>query len=379
MFHVRARPPRHHRPRRRSSGATCSATSWCRATPTSGTSSTSCVHAPQRGPGPRRPPAGASCSSAPPARTHLGLHPRGAGVERARRSPSTGARASWTRVAARLLLGQRRGRADHVAQRRAGGQWRAMSAGPILAIETSCDETAAAVVVGRAHPRPASSPRRPSCTRPTAASCPRWPPATTWERSTPWWTRRSPRPAYPRRRRPVAVTQRPGLIGALLVGVATAKAIAYAAGKPLVMVDHLHGHIAAVLAGAGRARPALREPGRIGRPHSPRPGRPTCARRGCWARPSTTPRARPSTRAPGSSGSATRAGPPWSASPRDGRRARPPLPGRAGGPGRRDFSFAGVKTSLLYAVRDLGSRPTSAGRTSRRPTRRPWCARSPTA
>ena len=43
----------------------------------------------------------------------------------------------------------------------------------------------------------------------------------------------------------MAVTQRPGLIGALLIGVATAKAIAYAARKPLVMVDHLHGHIAA--------------------------------------------------------------------------------------------------------------------------------------
>lgn len=43
----------------------------------------------------------------------------------------------------------------------------------------------------------------------------------------------------------IAVTQRPGLIGALLVGVATAKALAYAARKPLVMVDHMLGHIAA--------------------------------------------------------------------------------------------------------------------------------------
>ena len=43
----------------------------------------------------------------------------------------------------------------------------------------------------------------------------------------------------------IAVTRRPGLIGALLVGVATAKALAYAAGKDLVMADHLHGHVAA--------------------------------------------------------------------------------------------------------------------------------------
>ena len=43
----------------------------------------------------------------------------------------------------------------------------------------------------------------------------------------------------------VAVTYGPGLVGALLVGVAEAKAIAYAAGKPLVGVPHIEGHIAA--------------------------------------------------------------------------------------------------------------------------------------
>lgn len=43
----------------------------------------------------------------------------------------------------------------------------------------------------------------------------------------------------------VAVTYGPGLVGALLVGVAEAKAIAYTAGKPLVGVHHIEGHIAA--------------------------------------------------------------------------------------------------------------------------------------
>ena len=43
----------------------------------------------------------------------------------------------------------------------------------------------------------------------------------------------------------LAVTRGPGLIGALLVGVNTAKALATAADKPLTGVDHLHGHIAA--------------------------------------------------------------------------------------------------------------------------------------
>lgn len=44
----------------------------------------------------------------------------------------------------------------------------------------------------------------------------------------------------------VAVTHRPGLIGALLVGVEAAKGLAWAARKPLVGVDHLMGHLLAV-------------------------------------------------------------------------------------------------------------------------------------
>ncbi|MHB8060027.1 MAG: tRNA (adenosine(37)-N6)-threonylcarbamoyltransferase complex transferase subunit TsaD [Gaiellaceae bacterium] len=44
----------------------------------------------------------------------------------------------------------------------------------------------------------------------------------------------------------VAVTQGPGLIGALLVGISAAKAIAWAGGLPLIPVDHLLGHVAAL-------------------------------------------------------------------------------------------------------------------------------------
>ena len=43
----------------------------------------------------------------------------------------------------------------------------------------------------------------------------------------------------------VAATSRPGLIGALLVGLSTAKALAAAARLPFAAVDHLHGHVAA--------------------------------------------------------------------------------------------------------------------------------------
>src|SRR4051794_12174025 len=44
----------------------------------------------------------------------------------------------------------------------------------------------------------------------------------------------------------VAVTAGPGLVGALLVGLSAAKAIAWARGLPLVPVDHLHGHVASL-------------------------------------------------------------------------------------------------------------------------------------
>jgi N6-L-threonylcarbamoyladenine synthase len=44
----------------------------------------------------------------------------------------------------------------------------------------------------------------------------------------------------------VAVTQGPGLIGALLVGLSAAKALAWGKGLPLVPVDHLQGHVASL-------------------------------------------------------------------------------------------------------------------------------------
>jgi len=53
----------------------------------------------------------------------------------------------------------------------------------------------------------------------------------------------------------VAVTQGPGLIGALLVGIAAAKAIAWASGLPLSPVDHLHGHVASLYLEPGAVDP----------------------------------------------------------------------------------------------------------------------------
>ncbi len=53
----------------------------------------------------------------------------------------------------------------------------------------------------------------------------------------------------------IAVTQGPGLVGALLVGVSAAKALAWARGLPLAAVDHLHGHVASLYLGPDPVEP----------------------------------------------------------------------------------------------------------------------------
>jgi len=112
----------------------------------------------------------------------------------------------------------------------------------ILGIETSCDETAAAVVsregeiVSNVVASQAELHRRFGGVVPEVAS------------------RRHLELIAPviaeaidgHRVDAIAVTTRPGLIGALLVGVSAAKALAWARRLPLVPVNHLHGHVASL-------------------------------------------------------------------------------------------------------------------------------------
>jgi N6-L-threonylcarbamoyladenine synthase len=49
----------------------------------------------------------------------------------------------------------------------------------------------------------------------------------------------------------VAVAHRPGLIGSLLIGVTAAKTLAWSLGKPLIAVDHVHAHLYSVMLGKG--------------------------------------------------------------------------------------------------------------------------------
>ena len=123
-----------------------------------------------------------------------------------------------------------------------------MSCGLILAIESSCDETAAAVVESGSHTLSSvvasqiSTHARYGGVVPELAS------------------REHLRAIVPVVRAAlaeasvtladldaIAVTSGPGLAGALLVGITYAKALAFAAGLPLIAVNHLEGHIHAVL------------------------------------------------------------------------------------------------------------------------------------
>ena len=158
----------------------------------------------------------------------------------------------------------------------------------------------------------------------------------------------------------VAVTQGPGLVGALLVGVATAKGIAAARGLPLAGVDHLQGHVAANFLGPEPFAPpflCLVASGghtflAMVREHD-----------GFEVLGRTLDDAAGEAFDKG----ARLLGLPYPGGPALERLAaggdhtafRFPIASRVAG---LDFSFAGLKTALLYAVRDLGEETARARR-----------------
>ena len=162
----------------------------------------------------------------------------------------------------------------------------------------------------------------------------------------------------------VAVTRGPGLVGALLVGLATAKALAAAHRLPLAPVDHLHGHVAAGFLDGGDDPPL--EPPFVS----------------LIASGGHTFLARVEDRGPGyavlgqtlddAAGEAFDKGarmlglgyPGGAALERlagDGDPEAFPFPTGARVRGL-DFSFAGLKTALLYKTRDLGPAETERRR-----------------
>ena len=158
----------------------------------------------------------------------------------------------------------------------------------------------------------------------------------------------------------VAVTQGPGLVGALLVGLQTAKALAAARRLPLAPVDHLRGHVAAtelrpqafgppflclVASGGHTLLADVPEPGRIdviGRTLDDAAGE-------------------------AFDKGARLLGLPYPGGPALERLAAEGDPGAFDFPVASrvpglDFSFAGLKTSLLYRLRDLGEEEAGARR-----------------
>lgn len=163
----------------------------------------------------------------------------------------------------------------------------------------------------------------------------------------------------------VAVTQGPGLVGALLVGVATAKAIAAARGLPLAPVDHLQGHVAAnFLREEGRAE-AIMQPPFVCLLASG--GHTLLASVSDHETFTVLGRTLDDAAGEAFDKGARLLGLPFPGGPALERLARDGDPEAFAFPVARgltglDFSFAGVKTSLLYRVRELGEAQVSARR-----------------
>jgi N6-L-threonylcarbamoyladenine synthase len=158
----------------------------------------------------------------------------------------------------------------------------------------------------------------------------------------------------------VAVTQGPGLVGALLVGLSAAKALAWARRLPLVPVDHLRGHVASLSLGATPVEPPfvclLASGG-----HTQ-----LLAVRAVDAEPELLGTTLDDAAGEAFDKGARMLGLGYPGGPALERLAAggdphafefPTAEGVAG----LDFSFAGIKTSLLYRLRDLGDAADGRG------------------
>jgi len=149
----------------------------------------------------------------------------------------------------------------------------------------------------------------------------------------------------------VAVTRGPGLIGALLVGVSSAKAIAATRGLPLVPVDHLHGHVVASTLGENPVEPPFLCLVASG-------GHTFVARVEEPAVYEVLGQTLDDAAGEAFDKGARLLGLGYPGGPAVDRLAREGDPGAfdlpRSAPGELDFSFSGLKTALLYAIRDLG-------------------------
>ncbi|MEN1705135.1 MAG: tRNA (adenosine(37)-N6)-threonylcarbamoyltransferase complex transferase subunit TsaD [Planctomycetota bacterium] len=114
----------------------------------------------------------------------------------------------------------------------------------VLGIESSCDETAAAVVESGRRVLSSVVASQHEIHAEYGGVVPELASRAHAERITPIVDRAAGDAGVPLAEiDAIAVGHRPGLIGALLVGVSAAKALAWALGKPLIGVDHVHAHL----------------------------------------------------------------------------------------------------------------------------------------
>jgi len=156
----------------------------------------------------------------------------------------------------------------------------------------------------------------------------------------------------------VAVTQGPGLIGALLVGVQAAKGIAFANGLPLIPVHHIAGHIeAAFLAHGDIALPALALV--VSGGHTSLFGLPARGEYKLLGRTRDDAAGEAFDKVAKLLGLGYPGGPAIDRLSRDANdRAVEFKPARIKD-GRPDFSFSGLKTAVLYHVRREGISPVT--------------------
>src|SRR5438067_2260232 len=158
----------------------------------------------------------------------------------------------------------------------------------------------------------------------------------------------------------IAVTQGPGLVGSLLVGLSYAKAMAYALAKPLVGVNHIEGHIySVVFENPPIAYPAFALV--VSGGHSnlflvPEPGRYKVL-----ARTRDDAAGEAFDKVAKMLGLGYPGGPIIERLAREGdpRAVRFSVPRM--GDGRPDFSFSGLKTAVSKYVRETGLQPVAAG------------------
>jgi tRNA N6-adenosine threonylcarbamoyltransferase len=154
----------------------------------------------------------------------------------------------------------------------------------------------------------------------------------------------------------VAVTCGPGLIGALLVGVSTAKSLAYTAGIPIVGVNHIEAHMSAVfLEHADASYPFVLLVVSGGHTHLYLAG--SCCNYTKLGQTRDDAAGEAYDKVAKLLGLGYPGGPPIDRLAREGDPDAVQLPRALLEPGSLDFSFSGLKTAVMYHVKSLGGAP----------------------